>query len=40
METLKQHIYFLKAAEFWPTFHIQIDITLAVLWEKLQNHTF
>ena len=37
---LKQPVYFLKAVEFWPTFDIQVDITLAVFWEKLQNHTF
>ena len=39
-KTLKQPIYFLKAVEFWPTFDIQVDIALAVFWEKLQNHTF
>ena len=26
-KTLKLPVYFLKAVEFWPTFHIQIDIT-------------
>ena len=31
-------MYFLKAVEFCPIFGIQIDITLAILWEKLQNH--
>ena len=25
--------------EYWPTFDIQIDITLSVFWEKLQNYT-
>ena len=35
-KTLKQSAYLLKAFEFYPTFGIQIDITLA----KLQNHTF
>ena len=39
-KTLKQPVYFLKAVEFWPTFDIQVDITLAILREKLQNHTF
>ena len=39
-KTLKQPVYFLKAVEFWPTFDIQVDITLAIFREKLQNHTF
>ena len=39
-KTLKQPVYFLRAVEFWPTFDIQIDITLAIFWEKLQNYTF
>ena len=39
-KTLKQLVYFLKAVEFWPTFDIQVDITLAIFREKLQNHTF
>ena len=39
-KTLKQPVYVLKGVEFWPTFAIQIDITLAIFWEKLQNHTF
>ena len=39
-KTLKQPVYFLKAVEFWPAFDIQVDITLAVFQEKLQNHTF
>ena len=39
-KTLKETIYFLRAVEFWPTFDIQIDITLAIFWEKLQNQTF
>ena len=38
-KTLKQPVYFLKAVEFWPTFDIQVDITLAIFREKLQNHT-
>ena len=39
-KTLKQPVYFLKVVEFCSTFDIQIDITLAIFWEKLQNHTF
>ena len=39
-KTLKQSVYFLKAVEFWPIFDIQISITLATFWEKLQNYTF
>ena len=38
-KTLKQPVYYLKAVEFWPTFDIQFDVTFAVFWEKLQNHT-
>ena len=34
-KTLKQPVYFLRAVEFWPTFDIQISITLALFWEKL-----
>ena len=37
-KTLKQPVYFLNAVEFCPTFDIQIDITLAIFREKLQNH--
>ena len=37
-KTLKQPVYFLNAVEFCPTFEIQIDITLAIFREKLQNH--
>ena len=40
MENTKEPVYFLKAVEFWPTFDIQVDTTLAMFWEKLQNHTF
>ena len=36
----KQTAYFLRAFEFWPTFDIQISITLAIFWKKLQNYTF
>ena len=39
-ETLKQSAYFLKVVELCPTFDIQIDISVATFWEKLQNHTF
>ena len=39
-KTLKQPVYFLKVVEFWSTFDIHVDITLAVFREKLQNHTF
>ena len=39
-KTLKQPVYFLKAVEFWPTYDIHFDITLAIFREKLQNHTF
>ena len=39
-KTLKQLAYFLRAVQFWPTFDIQINVTLAIFWEKLQNHTF
>ena len=37
---LKQPVYFLKTVEFWLTFDIHVDITLAIFQEKLQNHTF
>ena len=39
-KTLKQPIYLLKAVEFCSTFDIQIEIALAIFWEKLQNHAF
>ena len=39
-EILKQPVHFLKAVKFSSTFDIQIDITLAIFREKLQNHTF
>ena len=39
-KTLKQPVLFLKAVEFWSTFDIQVDITLAIFREKLQNYTF
>ena len=37
---LKQPVYFLSTVEFWPTFDIQISITCAIFWEKLQKYTF
>ena len=37
MENTKKTYLFLKAVEFWPTFDIQISLTLAIFWEKLQN---
>ena len=37
MENTKTTVYFLRAVEFWPTFDIQISITLAIFWNKLQN---
>ena len=37
---LKQPFYFLRAAEFWPTFDIQIDITLPKFWENVHNYIF
>ena len=39
-KTLKQAVYVLRAVEFWPTFDIQIYITLAIFPEKHQNYTF
>ena len=39
-KTLNQPVYFLKALKFFPTFDIQIDITLIIFREKLQNHNF
>ena len=39
-KTLKQPVYLLKAVEFCSTCDIQIDITLAIFWENLRNHTF
>ena len=39
-KTVKQPAYFLTAIELWPTFDIQIDITLALFWEKLKKYTF
>ena len=39
-KTLKKTCLVLRAFEFWPTFDIQIGITLAIFREKLQNYTF
>ena len=39
-KTLKQPVYFSKTVEFCSTFDIQISITVAIFWEKLQNYTF
>ena len=36
-KTLKKPVYFLRAVEFWPIFDIQININLAMFWEKLKN---
>ena len=40
MENTETTCLFLSAAEFRPSFDIQISITLATFWEKLQNYTF
>ena len=40
LQVVKQPAYFLKAVGLCSTFDIQIDITLAIFREKLQNHTF
>ena len=34
---LKESVYFLRAVKFWATFDVQIDITIAMIWEKVQN---
>ena len=34
-KTPKQPVYFLKAIEFWPSFDIQVDITLVIFWLKV-----
>ena len=39
-KTLKQSFYFLRAIEFWPTCHIQIDITLAIFKKKVAKLHF
>ena len=40
MENIQATCLFLRAVDFWPTFDIEISITLAILLEKLQNFTF
>ena len=40
MENIQDTRLFLRAVDFWPTFDIEISITLAILLEKLQNFTF
>ena len=39
-KTLKQPVFFLKTVVFCTTFDIQDDITLTIIREKFQNHTF
>ena len=39
-KTLKQAVYFLRVVDFWLTFDIHIDITLAIFCQKLQSYTF
>ena len=39
-KTLKQPVYFLRAVEFWPTFDIQISLTLAIFWGKVTKLHF
>ena len=39
-KALERPVYNLMAVEFWPTFDIQIDMTLAISWQKLHNYTF
>ena len=34
MEDTKTTCPFLRAVEFWATFDIQIDLTLAMFWER------
>ena len=40
MKDTKKASLSLMAVKFWPTFNIQISITLARFWEKFQNDTF
>ena len=40
MENTKEICQFLRAVELWPTFDIQISLTLAIFREKSQNYTF
>ena len=39
-KALKQFVYVLTTVEFWPIFGIQVDTTLTIFREKLQNHSF
>ena len=39
-KTLKQPVHFLTPVEFWPTFEIQISITLAVIWKNCKTTLF
>ena len=39
-KTLKQPVYFLRAVEFWPTFDIQINITLSIILGKVAKLQF
>ena len=40
MDNTKATCLFLRAVESWSTFDIQISVTLAMFWEKLQNYNF
>ena len=40
MEILKKPVYFLNDVEFWPTFEIQICITLAIFWKNVAKVHF
>ena len=40
MKDPKMTRLFLRAVEYWASFDIQIDISLAIFWEKLRNYTF
>ena len=38
MEDAERLLQLLRVVEVWTNFDIQIDITLAIFWEKLQNY--
>ena len=40
MKDTQKTCLFSRAVTFWPTFDIQISLTFAIVWEKLQNYTF
>ena len=40
MENTKITCLFLRAAESWPTFDIQISMTLAIFWESCKTALF